>query len=485
MKRFISRLNASLRLKLITVIMGISILVFIIVGGVFYFFQVNQYKNSMVEKIEVLSKVIAIHTTAAILFDDKETLRENLYSLSSYKEVKSAVVIDNNNSILATYGSETMDISQLKDFRNLIPLFIADNVYFKEAIIVDNESIGLLIMQISLETLNQQQRQLYFIIFIMIILIIILSYLITLRFEGIISRPIIELTELIKKVEKDDNYALRAVYKSDDEIGLLSNSFNKMLSSIQEKQKLQENIKQEIEKNRQQQLLMLHQSRLAQMGEMISMIAHQWRQPLNTLSMLNHTVVLKYKRGKLDTDIVDYFSKNSDKQIQQMSKTIDDFRNFFKPEKERVDYCINDVILHSIDILNAGFSQYNFTVKYENNKEIYSNGFPNELGQALVNILNNARDALVENKIVDKMLVVHLEEQDDKVILTIRDNAGGIPEDIIDKIFDPYFSTKAEKNGTGLGLYMTKLIIEDHLDGKISVENIDNGAEFSIVLKHK
>jgi signal transduction histidine kinase len=431
----------------------------------------------MVEKVEVLSKVIANHTTAAILFDDKETLKENLYSLASYKEVKSAVVMDSKDSVLATYGAEMIDIEKLKDFENLIPLFIADNVYFKEAIIVDNESIGLLIMKISLDSLKQQQRQLHLIIFIMISLIIILSYLITLRFEGIISRPIIELTELIKKVEKENNYTLRTAYKSNDEIGLLSNSFNKMLSSIQEKQKLQEDIKQEIEKNRQQQLLMLHQSRLAQMGEMISMIAHQWRQPLNSLAMLSNIVVVKYRRGKLDTKIIDYFNESSNKQIQQMSKTIDDFRDFFKPEKERVDYCINDVIIHSIDMLNVGFSQYNLVLKYENSQKIYSNGFPNELGQALVNIINNAKDALVENEIVDKVIVVYLEEQDNRVILTIRDNAGGIPDDIIDKIFDPYFSTKAEKNGTGLGLYMTKLIIEEHLDGKVSVKNRSDGAD--------
>jgi len=248
---------------------------------------------------------------------------------------------------------------------------------------------------------------------------------------------------------------------------------------------LKEKVEIEVEKNNQQQLLMLHQSRLAQMGEMISMIAHQWRQPLNTLAMLNQTVVLKYRRDKLDSEIIDYFSESSDKQIQQMSKTIDDFRDFFKPEKEKVDFCISDVITDAIDILNPVLAKHNLTVECENSKKIYSYGYPNELGQALVNIINNAKEALVENKIVDKVLAVHLDEQDDKAVITIRDNAGGIPDDIFDKIFDPYFSTKVEKNGTGLGLYMTKLIIEEHLKGKITVENRDGGAWFTIVLKRK
>ncbi len=248
---------------------------------------------------------------------------------------------------------------------------------------------------------------------------------------------------------------------------------------------LQNRVDKEVEKNRKQDQLILEQSRLAQMGEMISMIAHQWRQPLNALSILTSSVVLKYRRGKLDSDLIDYFNENSKKQIQKMSKTIDDFRDFFKPENERIDYCINDVIINSIDMLNPVFNKYQFAIAYENSKKIYANGFPNELGQALVNILNNAKDALVENEIADKILVVSLEEQEDRAILTISDNAGGIPDDIIDKIFDPYFSTKAEKNGTGLGLYRTKLIIEDHLDGKINVENRDGGVKFNIVLKKR
>ncbi len=246
---------------------------------------------------------------------------------------------------------------------------------------------------------------------------------------------------------------------------------------------LRNRVDKEVEKNRKQDQLILKQSRLAQMGEMISMIAHQWRQPLNALTMLNQAVVLKYKRGKLDTDLIDYFSKNSDRQIQQMSKTIDDFRDFFKPEKENVDYCINDVIVHCINMLNTVFSKYDLLIEYDNTQTIYSNGFPNELGQSLINIFNNAKDALVDNEIADKVIIVDLEQKDDKAIITIRDNAGGIPDDIIDKIFDPYFSTKEGKNGTGLGLYMTKLIIEDHLNGQISVENIDDGAEFTITLK--
>ncbi len=245
---------------------------------------------------------------------------------------------------------------------------------------------------------------------------------------------------------------------------------------------LKNKVKEEIEKNKQQQLMMLQQSRLAQMGEMISMIAHQWRQPLNSLAMLNQSIVLKFSRGKLNKEFAEYFKTNSNKQIQNMSKTIDDFRDFFKPEKEKVEFIINNVISDTLEMVKPIFSQNKIDINFDANKEFKTIGYPNELGQAILNIVNNAQDALIENNIENKQTTIKLKKNDTNIILTISDNAGGIPQNIIDKIFDPYFSTKDEKNGTGLGLYMTKIIIEEHMNGKIKVENINNGAKFSIIL---
>ncbi len=246
---------------------------------------------------------------------------------------------------------------------------------------------------------------------------------------------------------------------------------------------LEERVDKEVKRNKQQQLMMLRQNRLAQMGEMISMIAHQWRQPLNSLSILNQTIVLKYSRDKLDKEFLEYFDINSNKQIQGMSKTIDDFRNFFKPEKEKVEFVINDVINDTLDMVKPIFSKDQIIIKFKKEDKYKVFGYPNELGQAILNIINNARDALIENSIENKNIFISLSGDDNKVILTIKDNAGGIPTDVIDKIFDPYFSTKEEKNGTGLGLYMSKLIIDDHMNGKIQVSNKDNGALFEIILR--
>ena len=239
-------------------------------------------------------------------------------------------------------------------------------------------------------------------------------------------------------------------------------------------------LEEAVEKNRQHQLHMLHQSRLAQMGEMISMIAHQWRQPLNNLSLLMNTVVLRYAKNKLSDTIINNFEKNSNIQIQGMSRTIDDFRDFFKPEKEKIDFCVNDSIIDTLSMLNPVFQQYNIFIEFDKKQKLCSNGYPHELGQALINIINNSKDALIENDIKDKSLEITLEKIDKKIVIKVRDNAGGIKDSIINKIFDPYFSTKQESNGTGLGLYMTKLIIEEHMGGYIKAQNTQNGAVFEI-----
>jgi len=242
-------------------------------------------------------------------------------------------------------------------------------------------------------------------------------------------------------------------------------------------------IAQEVEKNKEQQLLMLQQNRLAQMGEMISMIAHQWRQPLNLLSLINQTVIYKYQNKKLNDEVIQNFKEKSSTVIQQMSTTIDDFRNFFKPEKDKVVFCINDVIHHISDITTPIYKQNKIDLEYDLEEEYYTYGYPNELGQSILNIINNAQDALLESEKKEKKIIITLKNEDSNIILSIMDNAGGIPLDIIDKVFDPYFSTKIQKNGTGLGLYISKIIIDEHMQGLLSVSNTLYGACFKIKLK--
>jgi len=260
-------------------------------------------------------------------------------------------------------------------------------------------------------------------------------------------------------------------------------------NTLQMKQKLEKmhhtlkiQMDREIEKNRQQQLLMLQQNRLAQKGEVLNMIAHQWRQPLNTLSLVNQKLIRSYKKGRMDDKDIESFEQRSQQLIGQMSEIINDFREFFKPEKKKVEFEIQSTIEHTISMMEPILGTYHIEVVFEAESNIVCQGFPNEFGQAIINIVTNAKDAIIERKISDPKITVKLWKAQQNIHVSICDNAGGIPPDILSRIFDPYFSTKNEKNGTGLGLYMCKLIIENHFGGYLNVENTHEGACFNIVI---
>lgn len=264
---------------------------------------------------------------------------------------------------------------------------------------------------------------------------------------------------------------------------------NKRLKKIKSElrelnQTLEERVKVEVEKNRKHQLIMLHQSRLAQMGQTINMIAHQWRQPLNNLALTNQVLVLRYNKYGLNDDTINEFKNDSTLQIEEMSNTINDFKDFFKPDKEKIKFDPKAVIKHSIRLIRPSLISKNIQIFLEYRESVTLLGYPNELGQSIVNILNNAKDALIENN-HDKERHIHLNlyTEHDQAVISISDNAGGISAEIINHIFDPYFSTKSTRAGTGLGLYMSKMIIEEHMNGKLTVSNSKEGTCFTIWLK--
>jgi signal transduction histidine kinase len=249
---------------------------------------------------------------------------------------------------------------------------------------------------------------------------------------------------------------------------------------------LEEKIKEEIRKRQEKEKLMLLRSRQAQMGEMISMIAHQWLQPLNTLSLITQNLYLKYQLKQLDDAYIEKFKNDSNRQIAQMSETIDDFRLFFKPRTEKITFDVSRTIDHVEAMLLPLFEKEEIVIDSEKKEGVMVNGYPNEFVQVLVNIINNARDAIIQNsENVSRHIGIIIRETEEYVYILVEDHAGGIDEEIIDKIFDPYFSTKVEKNGTGLGLYMSRIIIEDHMGGSINAENHEDGVRFVIVLPNQ
>jgi two-component system, LuxR family, sensor kinase FixL len=238
-------------------------------------------------------------------------------------------------------------------------------------------------------------------------------------------------------------------------------------------------VAEEVAKGMAQERLMIQQSRLAAMGEMIGNIAHQWRQPLSALSILLQNIRLDYEEGLLNRDEVEDYTKTGAHLIQKMSGTIDDFRNFFKPNKEKQNFCACDGVAEAIKLVSESFKISNIDIAFDKPDDLGKvGGYPNEFAQVVLNALSNAKDVIVEKKKSGKVHI-RAEKGRDTVTISIRDNGGGVPEDILPKVFDPYFTTKDK--GTGIGLYMSKMIME-HMDGGIAIQNVDGGAEVLLTL---
>ncbi|MDD5716845.1 MAG: PAS domain-containing sensor histidine kinase [Sulfuricurvum sp.] len=248
-----------------------------------------------------------------------------------------------------------------------------------------------------------------------------------------------------------------------------------VISDISDRKKIELELKQTEE-------ILIVQSKLAAMGEMVGMIAHQWRQPLNIVALAIMDIETK---NLLQTLSQSEFDNNIDivtKNIRYMSETIDDFRNYFKPDLSKESVTIGDVLNNALDIVGERLARHNIALTVQNNAQKNLLIHKNQLTQVLLNIIGNAVDALISNKTPSPVIDIGIDETQDTVTIRICDNAGGIPEIIMDKISEPYFTTK-ELNGTGLGLYISRTIIEKYLSGYLLWYNEINGACFAITLK--
>lgn len=248
---------------------------------------------------------------------------------------------------------------------------------------------------------------------------------------------------------------------------------------------LEDKVKEEIEKNREKEKQLILQSRMALMGELLSMIAHQWRQPLNVMGLVVSKLKLRSQLGVLSENEIKEAISKIDEMIKHLSNTIDDFRKFYRKEDDLKSVKLYDIINQTLNIAKASIENKNIQVKLNIKCPKELKTFPNELKQVLLNIIKNAEDILVERKIKNPYIDIsaYYDKKERLCIIEIKDNAGGIREDIIDKIFNPYFTTKDERNGTGLGLYMSKQIVEERLKGRLIAFNDDKGAVFRIELK--
>jgi signal transduction histidine kinase len=245
---------------------------------------------------------------------------------------------------------------------------------------------------------------------------------------------------------------------------------------------LEKRVKEELATSREKDYMLIQQSRLAAMGEMIGHIAHQWRQPLNLLGLLLVNIKDDFEYDELDKANLDAYTSKAEKLIDKMSATIDDFRNFFHPNKEKEEFSPAKAIEETFKLIEDSFKYENINVTIEEETDLTVLGYPNEYSQVVLNLVNNAGDAIKEKGGKDGSIMINVGRDNSNCVVTITDNGGGIPEEIIEKIFDPYFSSKKDGAGTGLGLYMSKMIIEDNMDGRIEVRNVKGGARFRVLL---
>ncbi len=266
---------------------------------------------------------------------------------------------------------------------------------------------------------------------------------------------------------------------------LIIDNFKKLHNSLEQKvtektkelqnlnNYLETKISKEVLQNRKKDIIMFQQARFASLGEMLNNIAHQWRQPLGAITMIIQSFQTKMTLGKLSPEFVDEKVNDALLLASNMSNTLDDFKNFFSPNKIKSEFSIKNCIEHSIELSKYLLIQENIEVKLTVRKDVKINSYYNELSHVFLNIISNSKDALCSN--VDKndrIIKIIVNKFKNHLVINIVDNGGGIQKDILPKIFEPYYTTKYKSAGTGIGLYMSKQIIEKHINGEISCKNI-------------
>ncbi|MCK5295230.1 MAG: sensor histidine kinase [Arcobacteraceae bacterium] len=323
-----------------------------------------------------------------------------------------------------------------------------------------------------------------------ITLFIIFLISISIYFSIRLSKSILKPLDIVSKNmdnlahNKDSNIQNSTNYI---ELDNLVSNFKLMQKKIK---KRESKVKEEIEKNKQKDKQLFEQSKMASMGEMIGNIAHQWRQPLSVISTSATGMQLQKEYGILTDEKFNNSCESINTQAQYLSKTIDDFKNFIKGERKLETFNLKDNIDSFLNLIGPTVKQYNLNVILDIKDDIKIKGYPNELQQCFINIFNNAKDILIDKKEDDKYLFISTYIKTNSAIIEFKDNAGGIALDILPKIFEPYFTTKHQSQGTGLGLHMTYSLITDGMKGSIVTNNIEyeyknnsyKGAIFTITL---
>ena len=351
-----------------------------------------------------------------------------------------------------------------------------------------NDSVGSLRIRIShralLESVAQSQKTL----FALLASVLLGAFLaLGVVLDATVRRPVNRLMTAARELA-EGRFDAHLPPGGKGEIGTLVNTFAAMRDQVQATQQslrqlnehLEQRVQEELAKNREKDHMLIQQSRLAAMGEMVHNIAHQWRQPLNALSLLVRNIKDDYDFQALTPEVMDRSVADAQRLLGRMSTTIDDFRDFFRPEKEMTQFDVSHAVEEAVFIMQGTLKSHGIELVEKLDPGVEAEGFPSQFAQAVLNILANAKEEILARKVAAGRIEIELQRQGETILLRVSDNAGGIAPEILPKIFDPYFTTKDK--GSGIGLYMAKTIIEHNMNGSISAANLGDGACFTLTV---
>ncbi|WP_457593807.1 ATP-binding protein [Hydrogenimonas sp.] len=499
---------------------GLSLVSILLLG---YFYKIQQ-ERLILEVMQTQARTVArsielVSADAMVMNDQGMILENNLNILKKSPNILYIVIAPKHGETVVS-TKKGWRVERLPEALETLQKERASYTIFNSPLIGGTEVFhyvyplnfngfdwGWLHLGFSVHQIEVMKKQLFRKIFIAVWFVLLLTVLGSYLFSKWLTKPIIQLNDAAKKVAGGK---LDTQIETDrrDETGELIENFNMMIHKLSDNQKqlqsanklLEERVKArtkdlqklneelenlvrtEVRKSREKDRMLIQQSRLAAMGEMIGNIAHQWRQPLNALGLVLQNIQLAYETGRMDREYLDKATLKGMRLIESMSHTIDDFRNFFKPNKSKEMFSVSDAINAALELVDSSFRNHDISVETDVREDLKANGYPSEFSQVLLNVLNNAKDALIENGVKNRKIGIKAFAKEENIVIEIEDNAGGIENEIIEKIFDPYFTTKDEGKGTGLGLYMSKMIMQRSMHGQIDAQNTPAGAKFVITI---
>jgi signal transduction histidine kinase len=512
-----------------TFLLIVSVLIGVLVV-VSYSITNNQKKgleDVLYSKANTIVKSLVLTTSDSMVSNDNSFIVEHVQKvLDANQDIKYVVVGKNDEQIIYN-NSEKWELLEIEPKiisdlgRTAVVSKILVSKYWDDEVFHLNYPIsysgiqwGWISIGLSIDEYNENIIRIYQDSVVLIISMLITSIFITYILTKWLVTPILLLNNAAKRIA-DGDLNVKVDITHHDELGELALSFNNMTNALREldtKQKgynielesrvndrtnelnllnkeLDKRVKNEIGKRRKQEQILINQSRFAAMGEMIGNIAHQWRQPLSVISTAATGTIINIEYNNSNDNEVIKHCQIINKNAQYLSQTIEDFKNYINNDRKMMNFSLTNNIKNLLSLVEATLKTHEINVILDLDENINIDGYPNELIQCMMNIINNAKDAFtgIDEK---KYLFIHTCQNKDYLEIIVKDNAGGIPTSIIERIFDPYFTTKHQSQGTGLGLSMTYNMITKGMSGSIIAENMNyeykneeyNGAKFTILL---